>query len=56
VLNHKFVAVKVRVYNLGQQSVTVKPEEVSVEDTLASQALAPISGTELARRMRRPYN
>ena len=56
VLNHKFVAVKVRVYNLGQQSVTVKPEEVKVEDTLASQALAQVSGTELARRMRRPYN
>jgi hypothetical protein len=56
VLNHKFVAVKVRVYNLSQQSVTVKPEDVMVEDTLASQALPPISGIELARRMRRPYN
>ncbi len=56
VLNHKFVAVKVRVYNLGQRSVTVKPEDVRVEDTLASQALAQVSGTELARRMRRPYN
>ncbi|MGO9519138.1 MAG: hypothetical protein ACLPND_19060 [Candidatus Korobacteraceae bacterium] len=56
VLNHKFVAVKVRVYNLGQQSVAVKPEDVRVEDTLASQALVQISGTELARRMRRPYN
>jgi len=56
VLNHKFVALKVRVYNLGQHSVTVKPEEVSAEDTLASQALAQISSTELARRMRRPYN
>src|SRR5271167_3395696 len=51
VLNHKFVALKVRVYNLGQHSVTVKPEEVSAEDTLASQALAQISSTELARRM-----
>jgi hypothetical protein len=55
-LNHKFVAVKVRVYNLGQQSVTVKPEDVTVEDTLAGRALATISGSELARRMRRPYN
>jgi hypothetical protein len=55
-LNHKFVAVKVRVYNQGQQSVTVKPEDISVEDTLAGHALATISGTELAKRMRRPYN
>jgi len=55
-LNHKFVAVKVRVYNQGQQSVTVKPEDITVEDTLAGRALATISGTELARRMRRPYN
>jgi hypothetical protein len=56
VLNHKFVAVKVRVYNLGQQSVTVKPEDVTAEDALANRALATISGPELARRMRRPYN
>jgi hypothetical protein len=56
VINHKFVALKVRVYNLGQQSVTVKPEDVRVEDALAVRPLAPIFGTELARRMRRPYN
>ena len=56
VLNRKFLAVKVRIYNLGRQSVTVKPEDVSVEDTLASQALAQVSSAELARRMRRPYN
>jgi len=56
VINHKFVAVKVRVYNLGRQSVTVKPEDVRVEDTLAEHALAPVFGAEVARRMRRPYN
>ncbi len=56
VINHKFVAVKVRVYNVGQQSVTVKPEDVNVEDALAGQPLAAVSGAELARRMRRPYN
>ncbi len=55
-LNHKFVAVKLRVYNLGQQSVTVKPEDVRVEDAIAGQTLAPILAPELARRMRRPYN
>jgi len=56
VINHKFVAVKVPVYNVGQQSVTVKPEEISVEDTVASQSLAMVSGAELTRRMRQPYN
>jgi len=56
VINHKFAAVKVRVYNLGQQSVTVKPEDVGVEDALVVQALTAVSGAELARRMRRPYN
>jgi hypothetical protein len=56
VINHKFVAVKIRVYNVGQQSVTIKPEEVSSQDTVAGQALIMVSSTELARRMRRPYN
>jgi len=56
VINHKFVALKMRVYNLGRQSVTVKPEDVSAEDALAGHALTPVFGTELARRMRRPYN
>jgi hypothetical protein len=56
VINHKFVAVKVRVYNVGQQSVTVKPEEVSVEDAVAHQTMVMVSGAELAKRMRRPYN
>lgn len=56
VINHKFVGVKVRVFNEGQQSVTVKPEEVSVEDAVAGQSLHMVSGTQLAGRMRRPYN
>src|SRR5271167_812123 len=54
--NHKFVAVKIHVYNVGQQSVTIKPEDIRVEDAVAGQALTPVSGTELARRMSRPYN
>ncbi len=56
VINHKFVAVKVRVYNVGSESVTVKPEDVRVDDALAGHALAAVSGAEMARRMRRPYN
>lgn len=56
VINHKFVAVKVRVFNVGQQSVTVKPEEVRVEDTVAGQSLHMVAATQLAGRMRRPYN
>jgi len=56
VLNRKFVGVKVRVYNGGQHSVTVKPEDVVVEDVVAGHAVAAVSGAELAHRMRKPYN
>jgi hypothetical protein len=56
VLNHEFLAVKVRVYNAGQQSVTVKPEEVVLQDANAGRALASVSGADLARKMRHPYN
>lgn len=56
VINHKFVAVKIRVYNVGQQSVTIKPEEISVQDTVGGRALSLLAPAELAKRMRRPYN
>jgi len=56
VINRKFAAVKVRVYNMGGQSVTVKPEDVRVDDVLAEHVLTAVSGAELARKMRRPYN
>ena len=56
VVNHKFVAVKMRVYNVGQQSVTIKPEEVCAQDVVAGQALSMLAAPELAKRMRRPYN
>jgi hypothetical protein len=56
VINHKFLAVKVRVYNTGQHSVTVKPEDVVVEDAVAGHSVASISAAELAKRMRRPQN
>ena len=56
VINHKFLAVKLRVYNAGQHSVTLKPEDVVVEDAVAGRAVAAVSGAELAQRMRRPYN
>lgn len=56
VINHKFLAVKVRVYNAGQRSVTVKPEDILVEDVVAGHAVAAIPGAELARRMRKSYN
>lgn len=56
VLNRKFLAVKVRVYNAGQQSVTVKPEDVVLEDANGGRALAAVSGAELAKKMRHPYN
>lgn len=56
VINHKYAALKVRVYNGGQNSVTVKPEDIQVEDAVADRALAPVAGSELAKRMRKPYN
>lgn len=55
-INRKLVAVKIRVYNTGRQPVTLKPEDVRAEDAVAGQALAMVPGTELARKMRRPYN
>jgi hypothetical protein len=56
VANHKLLGVKVRILNNGQHSVTVRPEDVRVEDAIAGRDLAAISGTDLARKMRRPYN
>ena len=45
-----------RVYNAGQHSVTVKPEDILLEDVVAGHAVAAIPGAELARRMRKSYN
>ncbi len=56
VINHKYAAVKVRVYNAGQRSVTVRPEDILLEDAVADHAVTPIAGAELAKRMRKPYN
>jgi hypothetical protein len=56
VLNHKFLAVKVRIYNLGSQSVTVKPEDVILQDGNEDRALVAVSGADLAKKMRHPYN
>jgi len=55
-INHKFLAVKLRVYNAGQHSVTIKPEDVLVEDAVAARALTPVSAMSLADKMRKPYN
>ncbi|MGB7554534.1 MAG: hypothetical protein WBM04_09170, partial [Candidatus Korobacteraceae bacterium] len=56
VANRKFLGVKVRILNNGQHAVTVRPEDVKVADAVAGRDLEGISGTELAKRMRRPYN
>ncbi len=56
VINHKFLAVKVRVYNAGQRSISVKPEDIIVEDAIGGRDLTAIPGSELARRMRKPQN
>ena len=56
VANRKFLGVKVRILNNGQRAVTVRPEEVKVEDAVAGREVPAVSGTELANKMRRPYN
>src|SRR5208283_2654338 len=56
VINRKYLGLKVRVLNVGQQSMTVKPEEVSVEDAISGHSLGLVSGADLAKRMRRPQN
>jgi hypothetical protein len=55
-LNHKFLAVKVRVYNVGRQSITVKPEDIVLEDANGGHAVTAVSGADLTTKMRRPYN
>jgi hypothetical protein len=56
VINHKFLALKVRVYNQGQRSLTLKPEDFVVSDAVGNHELLSISGDEMARRLRKPYN
>lgn len=56
VLNRKYLALKVRIINAGRQSVTVKPDEINVNDAFAEHALTFVSGAELGRRMRKLYN
>ena len=56
VANRKFLGVKVRILNNGRHSVTVRPENVKLEDAVTGREVAAISGMELAKKMRRPYN
>jgi hypothetical protein len=56
VANRKFLGVKVWILNNGHHSVTVRPQDVTVADEVAGRDLEGVSGTELAKRMRRPYN
>jgi len=56
VINKKFAAVKIRIYNAGQHSLTIRPDDVQVEDAVAGRTVAPVAGAELARRMRKSYN
>lgn len=55
-INHKFVAVKVRVYNTGPHSIAVKPDDIAVADAVSGQAIASTSAADLAEKMRKPYN
>ncbi len=56
IANRKFLGVKVRILNNGRHSVTVRPEDVRLEDAVAGRDVEAVPGQELARRMRHPYN
>src|SRR5581483_9961956 len=43
-INRKFAAVKVRVYNTGGHTLTIRPEDVQLEDGFAGRAVMPVSG------------
>jgi hypothetical protein len=56
VLNRKYLAIKVRVYNAGRHSVTVRPEDVSLQDSVGGHEVAAISTAELGKKLSKPYN
>ena len=56
VVNRKFLGVKIRILNNDEHSVTVRPEDLKTEDAVSGRSLEGVSGTELAKRMGRPYN
>jgi hypothetical protein len=56
IANRKVLGVKVRILNNGRHSVTVRPEDVRLEDAVAGRDVEAVPGLELARRMRHPYN
>lgn len=56
VINRKYLALKLRVYNSSQHSVTVQPADIVVQDAVSSRTVMPVAGSELAKRMRKPYN
>ncbi len=56
VLNRKFLAIKVRVYNAGSRSVTIKPEDVLLEDAVGGHAVAAVPGAEISKKLRKAYN
>ena len=50
VANRKFLGRKVRILNNGQRAVTVRPEDVKVDDAVAGREVQAVSGTELAKQ------
>jgi len=50
----KYFGVKLHVFNRGQKSVNLLPEEVTVADSVGGKLLEPLPATEIADRMRKP--
>ncbi len=48
----KYLGIKVHVFNRSRQSITVRPEDITVVDAVANRRLAPIPAVEIVNRKR----
>jgi hypothetical protein len=48
----KYLGVKVHVFNRSRQSITVRPEDITVVDAIAKRRLAPVPAVEIVNRKR----
>lgn len=46
----KYLGIKVHVFNRSRQSITVRPEDITVVDAIANRRLAPVPAVEIVNR------
>ena len=46
----KYIGIKVHVFNRSRQSITVRPEDITVVDAIANRRLAPVPAIEIVNR------